>query len=77
VRSPNRFPLSIADPGNNPAFIYPVVYMCTTLALVAFNVFFGVNAFSLDVRIRFGYVMFLAALAAVPVIQHFMLEVRG
>ncbi len=63
------------DLDHDPAFVYPSIYMYVTTALVAVNVFYGVGAFSMEARIRFGYVMFLLSLAAVPVIQHFLLAV--
>lgn len=64
-----------ADTDQNPAFIYPLVYMYTTATVVLANLFFGVDNFPLDARIRFGYVVFLIAISSVPVIQHFVISV--
>ena len=64
-----------ADASYNPSFVYPVVYMFVTTTLVTLNVFFGVYSFSLDARIRFGYVVFLISLTAVPIVQYLVFSV--
>eukprot|EP00729_Bicosta_minor_P009288 gene9288-22631_t len=57
-------------PSFSPEFVIPFVYIYITCVFVGSNLIYGVGSVSIKSRIRFGYVLFVIALASVPLIEN-------
>jgi hypothetical protein len=49
--------------------VIPFVYIYVTTAVVGGNLIYGVGRFTIQQRIRFGYLLFVVALSMVPLVD--------